>query len=495
MNPQVKRLFIVVIAMFLTLMFASTYIQFIGAGSLNANAYNTRSFLRAQFQQRGSIYVGEQAIAYSEADADATGARKRYHRVYADNIDLYSHLVGYLDSRGNAQGLERLENQVLMGEAPSQLLSRLKEELNGKTRQGGSVRLTLDADLQQAASDALGDRRGAVVAINYQTGAILASVSKPTYDTNLLATAAADQQETYYNQLKDDESNPLLNRAFNAEYAPGSVFKLIVAAAGISNNLRNPDSTVDAPVSILLPGTSTYLSNIDHSTCGNGKPTFTYAFANSCNTPFATLGMELGYAKLKEQAEAFGYNTEELWQTPLSVTRSVFPGLNYDQDPGLASIGIASIGQYEVRTNPLTMASVAGAIANGGVQMSPFLVAQTLNAAGEVTKDYTSGSILGYPINQDVADQILTMMQATISSGTGTYAAVSSVEMGGKTGTAQTNNDRTNAWFVGYANTDAYPLAIAVVVEGDDSTPTPHGGPVAGPVAKAVIEAAVNKNG
>lgn len=488
MNPQIKRLFFVVFVMFLSLMVACTYIQFLGADSLNADGRNSRAFYRSKYIERGPIMVGENAIAASEPTEDSTGYRKRYHRVYSDQAPLYSNLTGYLSPGGNATGLERLQNSVLMGEASSQALSQILKYAAGENQKGGGIRLTINPKIQQAAAQALGNRKGAAVAINYQTGAILAAVTTPRFDPNSLASGSEEESQKTLKGLNSDPAKPMLDRALRGEFAPGSSFKIITAAAALEQGIRSPEDEVDAPVSVPLPGSNARISNIESTNCGNGSPTFSYAFALSCNTPFAKIGQDLGYEALKQKAEDFGFNPESVLNVPLPVQKSYFP----TTDPGLASTMMSSIGQYEVRTSPLMMATVAGAVANQGTQVRPFLVASELGPDGKETRNYRSGGTLGKPISKEVAQQLRNMMTQTVTEGTGKAGSVYGVEMGAKTGTAEIASGKTDAWYVGWADIPDYPLAFAVVVEGDSANPTPHGGPVSGPIAKTIIQAAMN---
>lgn len=488
MNPQIKRLFFVVFVMFLSLMVACTYIQFLGADSLNADGRNSRAFYRSKYIERGPIMVGENAIAASEPTEDSTGYRKRYHRVYSDQAPLYSNLTGYLSPGGNATGLERLQNSVLMGEASSQALSQILKYAAGENQKGGGVRLTINPKIQQAAAQALGNRKGAAVAINYQTGAILAAVTTPRFDPNTLASGSEEESQKTQKELNSDPAKPMLDRALRGEYPPGSSFKIITAAAALEQGIRSPEGEVDAPVSVPLPGSNARISNVDNTSCGNGHPTLTYAFAISCNTPFAKIAQDLGHEALKDKAEAFGFNPKSVLKVPLPVQKSYFP----TTDPGMASLMMSAIGQYEVRTSPLMMATVAGAVANQGTQVRPFLVAAELGADGKETRTYSSGGTLGKPISKEVAQQLREMMIQAVTQGIDNSAAVTGVEVGAKTGTAEIGGGMTNAWYVGWADIPDYPLAFAVVVEGDSANPAPHGGPVSGPIAKAMIQAAIN---
>lgn len=490
MNLQIKRLFLVVFIMFLSLMLACTYIQFLGADSLNADGRNSRAFYRSKYIERGPIMIADTVVASSQPTSDSQGYRKRYQRSYSEQASLYSNLIGYLSPGGNASGIEKLQNSVLMGEASSQALSQVLKYAAGENQKGGGVRLTINPQIQRAAASALGNRKGAAVAINYQTGAILAAVTNPRFDPAPLASGSEGQSQKNLKKLQAEPTKPMLDRALRGEYPPGSSFKIITAAAALEQGIRSPEGEVDAPVSVKLPGSTARISNIESTSCGNGHPSFSYAFALSCNTPFAKIAQELGYQVLKDKTEAFGFNPKTALTVPLPVQKSYFPS----SDPGVASTMMTGIGQFEVRTSPLMMASVAGAVANEGTQVRPYLVSEELGSDGKATRQYRSGGTLGKPLSKEVAQQLRQMMIQTVKVGTGKPGNVSAIEMGAKTGTAQTSGNITHAWYVGWANTPDYPLAFAVVVEGDSANPSPHGGPVAGPVAKSMIQAAISND-
>ena len=219
---------------------------------MNADGRNSRAFYRSKYIERGPIMVGENAIAASEPTKDSTGYRKRYHRVYSEQAPLYSNLTGYLSPGGNATGMERLQNSVLMGEASSQALSQLLKYAAGENQKGGGILLTIDPQIQQAAAQALGNRKGAVIALNYQSGAILAAVTTPRFNPSSLATGSEKQSQQTLKQLQADPSKPMLDRALRGEYPPGSAFKIITAAAALEQQIRTPEDAVDAPVSVPL---------------------------------------------------------------------------------------------------------------------------------------------------------------------------------------------------------------------------------------------------
>ena len=479
MNAQIRKIFVVVLIMFAMLGLAVTNTQFISAPSLNADPRNVRTNLHAAEIDRGPIIVEKTAIASSELDDD-----NHYTRVY-DQGYLYVSATGYFSSVGyGSTGIEAAQENVLDGQSQTLLGQRLRNLLTGEKRQGGGVELTLRASMQEAAAAALGDRKGAVVALDAKTGAILALYSSPSFDPNALASRDAGEVQDAYATLDADPKNPMLNRTISERYAPGSTFKVLTAIALIENGIANPDTRMDSPVSTTLPGTNTEVSNIESSTCGDGKPTLTEAFARSCNTTFVLASEKLTTQQLTDVTKRFGFGDEQ--EIPLTVIPSVFPS-----DADSAQLAMSSIGQYTVQATPMQMAQVAQTIANGGQMMSPYLIKQIVDADNQTIRK-TKATEAGRPISADTASKVTGMMQAVVSQpyGSGTPMALPNVSVAAKTGTAETGDgDRANAWAIGFAPADNPQIAFAVIVEGDETNPTPHGGDVAGPVAKAVLEA------
>ncbi len=478
MNPPLRKMSVLVIVMFVTLMMAATYIQFFRAPELNADARNVRTLYREYGTDRGPIIVAGEPITTSQPVDDPYNFLRTY-----SNGPLYGHVTGYFSTVFNSMtGIEREANSVLGGSDSSLATQRLEDLITGSQPKGGAVSLTLDPLAQRAAYDALGGRRGAVVAIEPSTGRILALVSSPSYDPNLLATRdRATANEAWTNYLADD-AEPLLNRATGGDlYAPGSVFKVITAAAMIEDGLT-PESLVEAPHSFSPPGTTHEIFNPLQRACGDGSgevPLRT-AFQESCNTAFAIGGLDLGAEKMTSMAEAFGFHQE--LSIPLTVRPSRFP------DPAdQAILAMDSFGQRDVVVSPLQMAMMASAVANDGVIMQPYLIEETLTADLAVVST-TSPSEFSEPITKETADYLESMMIDVVNRGTGSHAALGNIQVAGKTGSAQVSGQSPHAWFVGFDATDAPQVAVAVFIENGGD-----GGTVAGPVARAVIDAVVNQ--
>lgn len=481
MNTPVRRLTVVVALMFLALMAAATSIQFFQAPSLNADGRNVRTIYQEFGRDRGPIIVAGDTIASSTPVDDLYGYQRSY-----DQPRLYAHLTGYFAAPlSSMTGLERASNDVLNGTADSLVVQRIQDLVTGRQPQGGSIELTIDPAAQQAAWDALGDQRGSVVALDTRTGAVLAMVSKPSFDPNDLAVHSGADASAAYQQLESDSTRPLVNRAIGGDlYAPGSSFKVLVAAALVEQEGYGPDTEVPAPAQLSLPLSSRVVSNPGGISCTDSDTVpLQYAFTHSCNTPFAALGMELGEEALQEQAAAFGFG--EPLSIPLRVTPSQVP-----QDMDDANTAMASIGQYDVRVTPLQMAMISQAIANDGEQLQPYLVATERRADLEVVAT-TDPTVLRQSVSAETAETMTELMVDVVANGTGSPAQLDGVTVAGKTGSAQSGSDAPpHAWFTSFAPAEDPRVAVAVVVEnGGHDGDLASGGTTAAPIARQVLAA------
>ncbi len=485
MNTPILRLSRVVALLFAALLVSSTLVQFVQAPALRARADNKRTLLDEYSKPRGLLLVGESAIAKSTPSQGELA----YLRSYPQG-PLYSHVTGYYSYLyGAAGGLEGAANGLLSGSSDALFYRRVADLLSGRQATGASLSLTLNPKAQDAASKALGGQRGAVVALNPKTGAVLALVSKPEYDPNTLASHDLEAVTTAWKSLNDDPTRPLADRAIaGALYPPGSTFKLVTAAAALSSGAYTPSSVLPGPAKLDLPQTSVGLPNHDNKPCGPGdQTTLQHALEISCNTAFGWLGMRIGADALRAQAQRFGFG--ENLRIPMRVTPSVVPAsLNTPQTAQ------AAIGQYDVRVTPLQIAMVSAAIANKGVVMRPYLVDKVVGANLDIL-DQSQPTQLSEAITPEVAAALTTMMVGVVDNGTGRPVAISGVQVAGKSGTAEQGNSSPNhAWFTAFAPADDPQVAVAVVVEdgGDDGLEA-SGARTAGPIAKAVMEAVMKR--
>jgi peptidoglycan glycosyltransferase len=484
-NKELRRVSIVVLIMFLTLFGSSTVIQVLQQDNLKADPHNVRQFYASLSTKRGAILVDGQPIAESVPSNDSY----KYQRVYP-NGPLYSAVTGYYTLNQGATGIEAAENQDLSGTSSSSFFAQVNAIITGQDPQGSSVSLTIDPVVQQAAWDALGDLQGAVVAIDPKTGAILAMVSKPTFDPNALAVHDTDQVISTYKSLLADPDDPLINRTIAGKLdPPGSTFKLVVASAALANGYT-PDSAFPNPPRLQLTGTNTFITNSEGGSCGGGDTaTIKVALQYSCNIPFAQLGQALGYDEIHDQAKAFGFEDDGL-RIPMKVTPSVYPQTADD-----AELERSAFGQANDRVSPLQMAMVSAAIANGGVLMTPNLVESVTTSSLETTP--TSPQRYGTAVSQDIAQTMTQLMVNNVNNGAASNARINGVEVAGKTGTAQNgvgNKAPYTLWFTGFAPADDPQVAVAVVVQnGGGIGQAGFGNTLAAPIAKKVIEAVLSR--
>ncbi len=478
MNRPIRRVALIAMLMFALLLANGTYMMIFRQSSLEAEPQNRRVRDAEFAQNRGSILAaGKTEIARTEPSKD----RFRYQRVYPEG-SLYAPITGFYSYDHASSGLESTYNSSLAGTDDSLFVRRLIDLASNQTPQGASVQTTVVPKIQQAAAEALGTQKGAVVALDPRTGAVLAMVTSPGFDPNAIASHDVESAGQAYDRLAGSKDRPLANRAAREIYPPGSTFKLVTAAAALADG-KTADSLVDAPARLKLPGTNTFLPN--SSDCGGTKVSVTQALKVSCNTAFANLGIELGQDKLRAQAQLFGFDQRHL--DDLGGVASQFPD---DMDD--AQLGLSAIGQYDVAASPLQMAMVTSAIANDGVLMDPYVVSsvQAPDLKPLLTHRTSPLSTAMTPANAKALQQ---MMGIVVSQGTGRNARIPGVGVGGKTGTAQSDPARKPfAWFTSFAPLDNPGVAVAVIVEDADIPRTDiAGGRLAAPIARAVMEAAL----
>jgi peptidoglycan glycosyltransferase len=479
MIKELKRVSLVVAAMFISLFIAATTVQGLNTEALADDPRNVRDIYESYKTQRGPILVDGKAIASSIPSDNAY----RYLRVYEDEI--YSAVTGYFSVFRGATGIESAANSYLSGQSSSQFFEQVNAVLSGNPVTGAAVELTIDPKLQQAAWDALGDYKGALIAIDPVTGNILAMVSKPGFDANLVAGHASKKVTDNYQELELDPTNPLINKTIGGDlYHPGSVFKLVLAAAALESGEYTNQSKLDNPVSIQLPNSTSEVFNSSRTTCGSSSQvSLIYAMRFSCNVPFVELGLALGQDRLRAQAELFGFGKEI--QVPMLATPSIFP-----EEMDQAQLGLASFGQYDVRVSPLQMALISASIANGGLMMQPTLIESVISPNLSVIAA-TQPEVLAQPITAATAASLTKMMIQSVSKGVASNASVSGFKIAGKTGTAENGpGERVTLWFTGFAPASNPRVAIALVIEdggGRDSGAS--GNATAAPVARSFFQA------
>ncbi|MDR1033755.1 MAG: penicillin-binding protein 2 [Bifidobacteriaceae bacterium] len=465
MNKQFRKLSALILAMFVVLFGFATYLQFFDVPALRANKYNVRELYENLGKPRGAIIVGDKSVAFSEKSNDLY----TYQRKYSEP-DLYSTITGYFSVVTPAEkGIEAALNEELNGDSDAQWFSRFQNLLKDAPS-GGSVVTTIDPDVQKAAYDALGNRKGAAIAIEPSTGKILAMVSKPTYDPNLLAThSEKEAAENYQKFAQGAGSSPLYNKTLAGLYAPGSIFKIITSSAAIESGKFNSNTEVDAPNSYTLPGTSVEIYNANNKSCsGTGKQSLSDALKVSCNTAFAKIGVELGATALINQAKAFGFGSEILVAGD-SDTRAPMKAISSDlltESRSPDKVALASFGQGEDLITPLQAAMLSAGIANGGTVMQPYLVDKVLDSdANEVMR--TSPSVFSQAVSKETANQVRDMMvSVSDANGTAPSMRINGIDVAVKTGTAEANVQGTlNFWVTAFAPAADPKIAVAVFLE------------------------------
>ncbi|WP_101522964.1 peptidoglycan D,D-transpeptidase FtsI family protein [Nocardioides houyundeii] len=488
MNKPIRTISIFCMLLFLALLLNVSYLQYVKAGELAEDPNNRRVVAAAFSQERGPILVGRQPIAQSVKTDDQYEFQREYPLPF-----LYAPLTGAF-TYFTQTGLERSQNPVLSGEDSRLFVTRVIDMLSNDPPKGGSVQLTIDAAAQQAAYDGLsslpGPVEGAVVALEPSTGKVLAMVSLPSYDPNRLASHRFGEVVKAQRELEDLDSEPLINRAVGMRLPPGSTFKLVTAAAAIESGNYDASSLVPGGSSYQLPLTSGESGRIDNEgrACGSGRIPFAQAMENSCNTTFAALAVEVGADAMLERAERFGFNSQYFEE--LRQVTSVFP-----EDMDAAQTGQSGIGQFEVSATPLQMAMVAAGIGNGGSVMKPYLV-DSISSPSLQVLDKADPEELSQAVSSTTAKELTDLLVSTVDNGTASAAAIPGVKVAAKTGTAQSGIDDVPpyAWFTSFAPADDPQVAVAVMIQkAGIARGEIAGGRLAGPIAKAVMEAVMTR--
>ncbi|MFE0042151.1 peptidoglycan D,D-transpeptidase FtsI family protein [Streptomyces albireticuli] len=479
MNKPVRRIAIFCGLLVLALLIRDNWLQFVQADELKTHKKNRRVDIARYSQPRGNIIVDGQAITGSQETGGVDFAYKRTYK----NGEMWAPVTGRSSQVFGATQLENIYDRVLIGDDDRLFFNRTVDMITGKGKKGGDVITTLNSKAQEAAFKGLGDKKGAVAALDPRTGKILALASTPSYDPSKIAGANDGEAWT---SLDKDKNQPMLNRALRQTYPPGSTFKVVTAAAALENGLyKDVDSKTDSPLPWTLPDTVTNLDNEGNlPTCKDGS--LREALRISCNTVFGKVSADLGNKKMMAMAEKFGFNNKEIF-TPVRVEQSVYPKDNRPQN------AMAGIGQASNRATPLQMAMVASAVANNGKLMEPYMVDKVRAPNLNVIETHQPKE-MSQPFSKQTAQQLQSIMETVVEKGTGTNAQIGNVTVGGKTGTAQHGVDNTAnpyAWFISYAKTDnGSPVAVAVVIEGSDTDRSDiAGGKLAAPIAKSVMEA------
>jgi penicillin-binding protein A len=487
MNRPIRLLSIGCILLFMALLLNVNYVQFVNADDLSSMPGNTRVQVAEFSRERGPILVADDTAAVSRPVKDRFEFQREYPRAKP-----YAHVTGFYSFLFGSSGIELSQHSLLSGSDPRLFVNRVVDLVTSEEPQGGSVMLTLDRAAQRAAYQGLddlpGNAKGAVVALRPETGEVLAMTSVPSYNPNRLASHDFDATEKAWEDLNSAPGEPMFNRATQGIYPPGSTFKMVTASAALETGKYSPESSVTGTASLDLPLTTTNMVNESGGSCGAETITLRQALAVSCNTAFADLGLELGAKKIAEQAEKYGFGQDVLDDLPADED-SQFP-----QNPDAPQTAFSAIGQFDVAATPLQMAMIVAGIANDGTVMKPHLVSE-VRAPDLSTIEETQPEEFSQATSPETAEAMQSMMVSVTNVGTGSTGAIPGIEVGSKTGTAQSSEDRAPyAWYVSFAPADNPQVAVAVFVEDANvSRDQISGSGLGGPIAKSVMEAVINR--
>jgi peptidoglycan glycosyltransferase len=470
-NRQITHVFVLVVALFALLVGFTSRWTVWQADDLEANAANRRGLLEEQRVPRGLILARDGSVLARSRGA-GQGENRRYEREYPRG-GLFAHAVGYSYIALGRVGLEKSLNPRLTGEADE--FQSIVRELSGTAREGDDVRTTLDPKAQRVALDALGGRAGSIVALEPDTGRIRVMANAPGYDPN--------EVPDRFRQLNRAEGSPILNRATQGRYPPGSTFKVVTAAAALDSGRYEPGTIVDGSSPKVVSGAP--LANFGGQSYG--PVTLTDALTNSVNTVWAEVGVKLGGETLAEYMRRFGFGDLPPIDYPREqmTPSGIFAGGRLiTANRRSVDLGRLSIGQERLQVTPLQMSMVAAAVANGGTLMTPRLVERVTDAEGRVV-DRPRAAELAKVMSRESAEQLTQMMAQVVEEGSGTAAALEGARVAGKTGTAEVDGGAANqAWFIGFAPVERPRIAVAVTIERTQG----QGGTVAAPLAKRVLQ-------
>ncbi|GAA1959225.1 penicillin-binding transpeptidase domain-containing protein [Catenulispora subtropica] len=488
MNQPIRRVALFCFLLITALLVSSNYLQVVNADSYKARPGNMRTVYDAFAYPRGQITTADgTVIAGSKLSG---GITLKYQRTYPLG-GAYGNITGYKSPSYGSTDLEFILNKYLQGTDSSESVANFMDTLTGKSKKGGDVQLTLQNSVQQAAITAMKGREGSVVALDPTTGAILAMYSNPTFDPNGISSNDGDAASAAGKALEADKTKPNLNHATQELYPPGSVFKVITAAAALDTGKFTETDPTGANAH-QYPANSTGYTLVNENKDDCPGTDLKAALAASCNSVYGYVGAQLGAQTIADYAGRFGFNNPGL-KIPLPVVSSTFPADKLGNDQlGLAQ---ASVGQGDTSLTPLQAAMIAAAVANDGKIMQPYLVDKETAPNGHVTyqgKDHQH--LLSQAVSPQTAAMLDDMMQNVVTNGTGSGLGIEGAKVGAKTGTAQRGTGQNPlAWYVSYATMNGKSVAVAVMIKTDNPNlrDSISGHDYAGPVAKAVEEAAL----
>lgn len=471
---NIRALTLMIAVAFLVTSLGVGYWTLVSGDELSTDPYNPRLVAAIRDRPRGFITDASGATLVASAQTN-----NGYKRVYGDKT--LAHVTGYASFQFGASGIEAAYAESLIGQDPGDPLSQWRARYLREHAPPGSVVLGIDPKVQQAAVAALGNRRGAIVAIDPRNGAILASASWPQYDASLISDPATE--EAAWKQVNEDPDRPLINRATQGLYPPGSTFKIITGAAALESGFDpNAKVRVDDPWQ-ADKSWGTYF--VRSSSRAHGDYTMADAFRLSENIYFAKVGLQLGGQKIAEYAQRFGIGNPTRCDIPAGKGQLSRTG-QLDRPTLIAD---TSYGQGELLVSPLQMALVAASIGMGGVMPTPHYATEVRDAQGHAIRVIAPGPI-GQVIRLETAKALTAMLVGAVS-GPGAFAFAAKLpgtSVAGKTGSAENPSGAPHGWFVGFAPAEAPTVAVAILLEN-----SPKGGEDAAPLGGRVMQAALGR--
>lgn len=485
MNPQIVRLFGLVLVLFVGLVAFTSRWAVLEADELEGNSQNRRPLIQEQQIERGEI---------TSSDGTVIARSKRagggvFVREYPQGA-LFGNPIGYSYVDAGRIGVELSENELLSGDQNE--FASIIDQLAGTTRAGADITLTLDAGAQQVAVNALESALastpgtvggGSVVAIEPDTGAVKAMASVPGFDPE-----AVQDDETFKELQSDDIAAPLVNRPTQSTYEPGSTMKVVTAVAALDSGKFDTSTTLNANSGVEISGFP--LANSGGQDFGTID--MTTALTNSVNTYWAQVGEQLGPGTMVEYMERFGFYADPELDFP---DGQMVPSGAYNSAGDLVveafDVGRVAIGQGgaegQLRASPLQMAQVAGAVANGGKLMKPTFLQEAKDPDGRTIEDLDPAE-QSEVMSEETAATVTELMVGVANDGTASGLSTSLGQLAGKTGTAEIDVEQSTnrPWFVGFAPAEDPQIAVAAMLERCTGC---FGGEVAGPIAMQVMDA------
>jgi peptidoglycan glycosyltransferase len=459
LDRNIKLVFAMFCVLFISLIVYLTYFTVYERDRLVQSTYNRRLWEQEEKVMRGTIYdIVGRPLAESGVDKEVK------KRIYPGK-SATGPLIGYNDKRLGRAGMESVLNGELLGLSQKDPMALLRQKILGVSDRGNDVYLTIDLELQKLAYELFRGRRGALAALDPKTGAVLALVSSPGFDSS--------QLHKNWDSLVNNPVKPLINRATQGLYPPGSSFKIITLAAALTNNPEIENKVYHTPGYVKVKGSIIH----DYEGFEPGDYDIAKAFRRSSNSVFIQIGQDVGGEKVFDMAETFGFNSSIQADVPTAVSKFPKPPLiggevEYAED---------SIGQGKILATPLQMARVAAVVANGGELIKPYVIHKVVSPLGKI-KVYEPSKGSNRILEHMIAEKLKWLMVDVVKNGTGRSAQIKGITVAGKTGSAENPHGKAHAWFVGFAPAEDPKIAVAVVVENAGS-----GGGNAGPIAREVM--------